>query len=51
MSSDPREDIHITWSDLIEVGKDFCKGINIAAKSKLLKKNWFPINKKAMKDA
>ena len=31
MSSDPREDIHITPLDLIEVGKDFCKGIGVAS--------------------
>ena len=41
-----REDIHITTLDLIEVGKDFCKGINYARETKHLVKAWFPINKR-----
>eukprot|EP00347_Sterkiella_histriomuscorum_P023142 403335786 len=42
ISQDPREDIHISWQDLIEVGKDFAKGINAATETRVIQKAWFP---------
>jgi hypothetical protein len=51
MNPEPREDIHITIFDLIEVGKDFCKGINAAYQNKLIAKYWLkPPEKKHFKD-
>lgn len=43
INSDPREDIHITIFDLIEVGKDFCRGINAGCQAKLIQKYWFKV--------
>ena len=48
--SEPREDIHIAWQDLIEVGKDFAKGINYASEVRIIQNSWYPYLKKINKD-
>ena len=43
-----REDIHITPHDLIDVGKDFGRGIHHCLSSKHIPKHWFPPVKRAI---
>ena len=45
---DEREDIHITPGDLIEVGKDFPRGIHQALNSKYIPGYWFAPPKRAI---